>query len=318
MRNRPRRRPNRFDLALVCLAAVVSGASLLGFCGGLYWLLDLFAHFRVVYFWALLLVAVVLLGRRQPALALLPLGFCLINGATIAPYVFRPEPPPPAPLAIPLRVFHANVYFGNTHHDLLLAQIARENPDIVALAELTPAWFAAMEQLKPQYPFVVHNKVGDRFGLGIWSKRPLTAEPDAFSGNTKRCALLVHMELPTRRLTIVATHPWTPTRPALAEERDRQLTALATRVSREPGERLVIGDLNVTPWSHGFRVLEEGSGLRDTERDGGIAYTWPAPYPIRIPIDHCLVSENIQVRDRRAGTPIGSDHLPLVVDLEVK
>jgi endonuclease/exonuclease/phosphatase family metal-dependent hydrolase len=36
-----------------------------------------------------------------------------------------------------------------------------------------------------------------------------------------------------------------------------------------------------------------------------------------IPIDHCLVSEDIRVINIRTDGHIGSDHLPLIVDLEI-
>jgi endonuclease/exonuclease/phosphatase (EEP) superfamily protein YafD len=33
-----------------------------------------------------------------------------------------------------------------------------------------------------------------------------------------------------------------------------------------------------------------------------------------VPIDHCLVSPEITILDRRLGPAVGSDHYPLIVD----
>jgi len=39
---------------------------------------------------------------------------------------------------------------------------------------------------------------------------------------------------------------------------------------------------------------------------------------LMIPIDHCMVSSDIRVVSAQTGERIGSDHLPLIVELEMK
>jgi endonuclease/exonuclease/phosphatase (EEP) superfamily protein YafD len=39
---------------------------------------------------------------------------------------------------------------------------------------------------------------------------------------------------------------------------------------------------------------------------------------LMIPIDHCLVSDDIRVIMAQLGEAIGSDHLPLIIELEIE
>ncbi len=308
---KPKKRLPTWLFSALCIGLGI--ATLFGFLGRWSWVLDLFSHFRVVYAVSLALLTAWFFWSKQRRWAGVALFFFLVNLATIWPYLFRVAPGPIAPTATRLKVFHANLLVLNTEYELVQRQIADENPDIVALAELTPGWFNALEPLKKTYPYFVRNHMGDRFGLGIWSKFPMTGEA-LYLGAGARCSVLAHVTLGSKPLTILYTHPWPPLRAKWAAEQKQQLAAVAECVAAEPGPKLLLGDLNATPWSYLFRKLEHDSGLRDTERDGGIAFTWPEQLPIRIPIDHCLVSNEMMLVRRYAGHPTGSDHLPLVLE----
>jgi endonuclease/exonuclease/phosphatase (EEP) superfamily protein YafD len=85
------------------------------------------------------------------------------------------------------------------------------------------------------------------------------------------------------------------------------------------GPTLVLGDLNVTPWSPHFRALLREGRLADSARGFGWQASWPAySLPLRIAIDHCLVSAEFTVLRRRLGPHVGSDHLPVFVEVGVK
>jgi hypothetical protein len=78
---------------------------------------------------------------------------------------------------------------------------------------------------------------------------------------------------------------------------------------------VVVGDLNITPWSHAFRSLER-AGLRNSQRGFGLQATWPAGYgPFMVPIDHALHSRDLTVTHREVGPAHGSSHRSVLVEL---
>ena len=58
--------------------------------------------------------------------------------------------------------------------------------------------------------------------------------------------------------------------------------------------------------------------MRDARRGFRIQPSWPNfIWPLRIPIDHTLVSRDVHIVDRGLGPSVGSDHLPVVMDFEI-
>lgn len=115
-------------------------------------------------------------------------------------------------------------------------------------------------------------------------------------------------------LRAVATHPLPPAGREYSRWRNEQRDALAT-YGQSSQPVLLLGDLNTTPWNCHFRRLLKRSGLRNSARGYGVQPTWPnLPAPLRIPIDHCLHSDEIFVVDRRVGPDVSSDHYPVIVE----
>ena len=82
---------------------------------------------------------------------------------------------------------------------------------------------------------------------------------------------------------------------------------------------MVLGDLNTTPWSARYRALLDDAGLEDTRVGYGLQTSWPSflPAVLRIPIDHVLVTPDLAAAEREVGPEVGSDHLPVWVELAV-
>ena len=120
---------------------------------------------------------------------------------------------------------------------------------------------------------------------------------------------------PVYFLLVHATSPKTPSR---LVERDSQILGIQTSMFFESAFRHVIvaGDFNTTSHSYALETMMKSSGLRDSRKGFGLQNSWPTwCWPISVCIDHCFVSDGVRVENRRLGQNIGSDHLPIIIDL---
>jgi endonuclease/exonuclease/phosphatase (EEP) superfamily protein YafD len=311
------RRP-RLHLVLAPFAAGAAGATLLGFAGRVHWLVDLWSHFRVQYLVALLVFALACALLRQWRWAAACPAFAAVNAATMLPYL-RPTAGDAGDGGERLRVVAMNVLTSNTRGDLVVAYLRAERPDVVVIAEVDDAWAARLAPVMAAYPCAHVTPRGDNFGIAVLARRPCVAR-DLPLGGDRLPTYEIRIAAGRDSVTVVGTHPLPPRSGAYAASRDRQLAALGEHLARTPGTKLLVGDLNATPWSAPFRALVRRTGMRDASDGGAIHATWPASGGhalMRIPIDHVLASPDVAVDDVRLGPDVGSDHLPLAVDLRV-
>jgi len=102
----------------------------------------------------------------------------------------------------------------------------------------------------------------------------------------------------------------------MAQIRSDQLDGLAAFVDTLNGPVALIGDLNISPYSPLFADFMQSAQLRSALQGFGPSYTWPAFAPVLgIPIDHVLVSNDVDIAGYFRAPNIGSDHFPLMVDM---
>ena len=73
-----------------------------------------------------------------------------------------------------------------------------------------------------------------------------------------------------------------------------------------------------TLWSPYYTRFEQETGMVNARKGFGLFPTWPTWMQmslLMIPIDHCLVSSDLRVTNFRTGRNVGSDHLPVIVDI---
>jgi len=297
-------------ILLLVFVSALGIASLLGFLGSAFWMFDLLAHFRLQYAFAAALLLVLALVLKRKRIALVAGGLLLANGLVIAPAYLRGASPSDAALVMTL----ANVNSANTDFAAVADYV--RGSDIVVLLEVNAVWESEMRARLPEYPFVVFEARSDNFGLGVLMKTPPLTHKSEALGPDAPPTIALDFHLRGRTTTLFATHPVPPISASATDRRDAQLAALATRVTATTNDVIVIGDLNATPWSSALTPLFD-AGLRDTRH--GYDATWPTGmWPLRIPIDLCLVSARFSTSSHSVGPDVGSDHFPIRVALDLR
>ncbi|MBN8249354.1 MAG: endonuclease/exonuclease/phosphatase family protein [Verrucomicrobia bacterium] len=300
---------------------LVESAGLLGILatvatlfGAAHWLPELTTHFRVQLAVALGVLAIGALSARRGILTAL---LAAAAGFHAVPVFLAARPTPPAAPAGPrVRLVSLNVHTANRAFGRVLDYLRQEDPDLILLLEVDAHWMRELAILTNGYPTLVADVREDNFGIALFSRRPLTAPEVVMLEGSEVPSIIAGIALGERRLQLLGTHPVPPASPDGARERDAQLLSIGRWAAEHRGAAVVLGDLNVTPWSPVFHALLREGRLRRPHPGWGIVATWQLQNPlISLPLDHCLVSPGIAVTRLTVGPEVGSDHRPLSVEL---
>lgn len=302
---------------LSAMGFVAAGASVVAYLGPLWWVFDIFSHFRVQYFLALTLCAIFLGfgGRRWSALAFLICA--LTNAPLLLPYYAGVRPSlSSSPQAIRVLLLNVNTQSGRPLEVLRLVKEAR--PDLLVLQEVSDGWLRDLQEIRSLLPHVVAEPREDNFGLVLFSRFPVENGGVIVVGEAGLPSIHATVAGPLGPLNVLATHPPPPSGAENTRLRDEQLARIAERVV--PNEQtILLGDLNTTPWTNAFGCLTTASGLKDSALGFGVQPSWPSFNPLLwIPIDHLLYSDGLEIVSRRMGSGAGSDHYSLFVEFKNK
>ncbi len=302
--------------AAVFLAFVGTIAS---FFGEFAWWLDLASHFRVHY--AVLFAGMgglCLLGRKW-RWALAAGALLLINAVPVGRLLYPRAGVASAEGKPCHRALLINVNTKTGNPARVMEEIRRTDPDFLVLEEISEEWLVHLAPVLSGFPHQLVEPREDNFGIGLFSRRPWTKGLVLYLGSAGVPSVWAQFEGEGSAFILIGTHPLPPGGRAYSAYRNEQLEQLAEQVSRMKDPVLVLGDLNVTPWSPHFKKLLRNGGLQNSSQGRGLFASWPAfAWPFMIPIDHALHTEGIELMDKRIGPDVGSDHYPLVVEFTVR
>ncbi|MFM9064623.1 MAG: endonuclease/exonuclease/phosphatase family protein, partial [Pirellula sp.] len=157
-----------------------------------------------------------------------------------------------------------NVFIQNDQYETIIETINSLDADVLLLIEVTPEHRKGLESLAKSYPYSLWAPRNNTQGLAILSRVPGTKSRELVMGSSQMLALDVRIpageysEVPIRLLGV---HTASPNEHGRFRVRDQQLSDIAKWVKQSDGESIVLGDMNITPWSEAFKELLSSTNL---------------------------------------------------------
>ncbi len=306
-------------ILVVIPAVVLAAVSLAAFAGRWVWWLDILANFRAQYVVGLIILGLIVLMSKWRRIGYGVLTVAAINLVFVLP-LYAGSPGQAVPDLPSLRVMSFNLLSTNQNYSEVIEYIRAVDPDLVLLYEASRPWEVAVESADLDYEVIRPRSDNLIFGTLVMVRgEEVEAISYGFAESQPRAVSIKYR--PTgwpEGINVLSTHPLAPTEKRRAKLRDAQLEFAADWASEQEGAFMVVGDFNATPWSWPFRNLMANAPLRNSQLGFGLQPSFPSTsaFLLRVPIDHLLQSDSLSVVDRRLGPPMGSDHFPLVVDLQ--
>lgn len=280
--------------------------------------LDLLSHFKMQFCIAIFLGLLPLIWKKSWKTIFIGLIALGLNLYQILPwYVPAQSSLSQAQTSRPLKILLANVFFDNHQVDALHKLIQDQAPDLVVLQEANRDQIQMMQTFGQEFPYSFRPPEFTSFGLGLWSRYPIQQARFLLLADAELPSLSGTLDMGSQQIHLFTTHLSSPIRkPAIY--RNRQLNALGQHLKAQTNS-LVLGDFNTSMWSPFYQALESQTGLANCRLGFGVLPSWPAQLPTwaRIPIDQCLISPNLHIKEIFLGNNIGSDHLPLIITVMI-
>jgi endonuclease/exonuclease/phosphatase (EEP) superfamily protein YafD len=215
----------------------------------------------------------------------------------------------------------SNVQMENEEHDRFLEAVERANPDVVLAVEIDDRWHRAMEPLFHEYPYAVRRPQNNWYGMVLLSRFPLVDPKVDYLVQDDIPS--IHTKLRLKSGVEVILHglhprPPEPIRDQSSAPRDAELVVVGRAIGESTGEpTIVAGDLNDVAWSETSELFVRLSGLLDPRAGRGFYNSYNAHNPLfRYPLDHVFHSHHFKLVRLERCAPIGSDHFPILIELQ--
>ena len=217
-----------------------------------------------------------------------------------------------------IKIAQVNLQYSNPNlSQIIKSHFVEEQNDILVLFEFNDTQRHVLDELNTQYHVFGYAEVeGAPFGIIVISKLPIVQKQIKRFDNPKLGYVKLSFLYNKVMLNSVFLHPPSPRTQSLWSQRNLVLSEVAKEIKKLKGSWLVAGDFNTVPWSRYF-INNKSSCFKRA----GFYTTWSLKNQLSdlkvlgLPIDHCLVSEDVSLSNVGVNSVNGSDHKLLHYEL---
>jgi len=297
---------------IITLTAIITALTLLGLSKKL-WFFTIFDFFRIQYAFVSVILIFISIYYANYFLCAVNFTLILINLYRIRHFLPRPWVKPSYTSKTLMSV---NAYDKNNDLSKLTAAIDIFDPEILLIMEVTEKLHLKLKDVFARYPYKLETPVRDGFRICLLSRHPMKNDAITHHGDSDSPLIKADFDIKGKKFTVFSGHPKPAFNKKWDDDRHAYFSEIEKIISNTPKPKIIMGDFNSVPWERHFVSFLKNTGMKSTLIDHGYKVTWPSYFlPMGIPMDHILISDDINYTDLTVGPNVGSDHYPISLDI---
>jgi len=176
-----------------------------------------------------------------------------------------------------LKIAQLNIKYKNPNIDNIISAIGDADYDVILIQEVGDGEIDKIKKLTEYYPYSIGTDPLDESGLALFSRWPIVSKKIHDLGYADGIVIeaVIHTPEKNTPVHIYALHPSAPRNELLWHLRNNTLTYVASQVSGSSLQyKIVIGDINTSPWSPAFKSLKTKGHLSNSAEGYGYIPSW--------------------------------------------
>jgi len=217
-----------------------------------------------------------------------------------------------------LRIGFFNKQIGMNNGKQAVQRAEQLGLDIFGISEVKPADFKDLKTANFPHQHFTEKELGlGRAEFALLSRYPIQ-KVEMFRLERFGHVMRADIKVASRAVAVFIVHTVAPISPELFQERNRGMLSLAKKLNQAAGQVLVMGDFNLSPYSHTYASFMKSisAKFQNITKGWGVNQTWCLFWPFCTQLDYIFTSKNFKVNSFRVGENLGSDHRLIWAEIE--